>query len=60
MKDRLRLIKEMLDQAFDPEAMDYDTQGVNQAHRIAAGGEPPRHTLDSVARDNDWLNGGEE
>lgn len=49
--ERLQLIAALLDEAFDPEAMDYDVQGVNQAHRVAAGGEPPRRTASEVDDD---------
>lgn len=48
--ERLQLIATLLDEAFDPEAMDYDVQGVNQAHRVAAGGKPPRDTLTEINR----------
>lgn len=47
LKQRLRMICELLDEGFDPDEPDvyqYDTQAVNQAHRIAAGGEAPRET----------------
>lgn len=43
-EERPQLIADMLDEAFDPESMDYDVQGVNQARRVAAGGELPRQT----------------
>ncbi|MDY6868828.1 MAG: hypothetical protein SVT56_13185 [Chloroflexota bacterium] len=55
-EDRLQLIADMLDEAFDPEAMDYDVQGVNQAHRVAAGGEPPRQTTSGGDEDADQIN----
>lgn len=32
----------LLNDAWMDELMEYDTQGVNQAHRVLAGGEPPR------------------
>lgn len=34
----------LLDDAWDPERVEYDTQGVNQAHRLLRGGDPPRAT----------------
>ncbi|NIX57646.1 MAG: hypothetical protein GWN14_17415 [candidate division Zixibacteria bacterium] len=42
--ERLALIKELLDEAYSSIDMSYDTQVVNQAHRVAAGGNPPRAT----------------
>jgi len=34
----------LLDAAWDPDHLCYDTQGVNQAHRVLLGGDPPRAT----------------
>jgi len=37
------LIKELLDIAYEENCMNlYTPQGVNQAHRVAAGGELPK------------------
>lgn len=40
---------ELLDEGFDADAPGgylYDIQAVNQAHRVAAGGLPPRETVE--------------
>lgn len=39
---RMAMIKNLLDDAFDDDR--YDTQGVNQAHRVAFGRMLPRET----------------
>lgn len=44
--ERLEEIRKLLDMGWDSVHMEYDTQAVNQAHRVAAGGPPPRETLD--------------
>lgn len=41
---RVGIILDLLDGGFDAENLHYDTQAVNQAHRVAAGGEAPRRT----------------
>lgn len=44
----------LLSQAWDPESVDYDLQGVNQAHRVLYGGMFPRGvktTLEQEARE---------
>lgn len=42
MEERLAMILGLLNDGFDSEGIEYDLQAVNQAHRIAAGGEMPR------------------
>ena len=52
LKQRLDVILDLLDDAYNKMDREshlqglplYDEQGVNQAHRVAAGGEPPRPT----------------
>lgn len=44
LRSRLEQAATLLDDALDPECMEYDTQGVNQAHRVLRGGDPPRPT----------------
>jgi hypothetical protein len=43
--ERLALAAIMLDNGFDPHEPGYDMQAINQAHRIAHGGELPRDTM---------------
>ncbi len=44
MEERMAMILRLLDEGFDPDALTYDMQAVNQAHRVAAGGMMPRET----------------
>ena len=51
LQGRLACIKELLDEAYDDDPIEfgmsgltqlYDEQGVNQAYRVASGGELPK------------------
>ena len=40
----IQTASDMLSDAFDHENTEYDVQGVNQAHRVLDGGQPPKKT----------------
>lgn len=42
---RCEVACQLLDAAWDGKSTGYNTQGVNQAHRVVAGGEPPRKVV---------------
>lgn len=44
LRQRLVISLRLLGDAWDPVEMRYDVQGVNQAHRVLAGGDLPRET----------------
>lgn len=43
-QERLDCIKLLLDDGYDPENLEYCLQAVNQAHRVAGGGDLPKIT----------------